>query len=65
MSGAVESFRQRHVRPNLSTSTARSTEHLFDKHVVPRWRMKRLDNVARADVVSVLDYARRKEPTSR
>jgi integrase len=55
VSGAVESFLKRHVRVNLSESTARSTEHLFNKHVLPRWRTRRLDAIKRADVVSMLD----------
>ena len=55
VSGAVESFLKRHVRVNLSASTASSTEHLFNKHVLPRWRTRRLDAIKRADVIGMLD----------
>ena len=53
--GAVDSFLKRHVRANLSSSTARSTEHPFTKHVLPRWRNRRLDSIKRHDVVALLD----------
>jgi hypothetical protein len=55
VSGAVDSFLKRHVRANLSPSTARSTEHLFTKHVLPRWRHRRLDSIKRDDVIALLD----------
>lgn len=53
--GALDTFVARHVRPNTSVRSASGTEHLFNLHVRPHWRGKRLDALKRADILELVD----------
>lgn len=55
VSGALDSFVKRHVRPNTSSRSAEETERLFKLHVRPAWGTRRLDDIKRRDVIALLD----------
>ena len=51
----VEDFLERHVRANNRPLTARSTEHLLRKHVLRAWGDRKIQTVARRDVIALMD----------
>lgn len=51
----VASFVERYVKPNNKPSTAKETERLLLKDVVPAWKGRRIQTVARRDVIELLD----------
>jgi len=53
--GALDTFVARHVRANTSARSASGTEHLFNLHVRPHWKGKRLDGLKRGDILELVD----------
>lgn len=53
--GALDAFVDRHVKANTNARSARGTEHLFNLHVKPHWKGKRLDAIRRADIIELID----------
>jgi hypothetical protein len=51
----VEQFLALHVRQFNRPKTARETERLLRRYVLPHWRGRSIDNIARRDVIEVLD----------
>jgi integrase len=51
----VEEFLTLHVRRENRPKTARETERLLRRYVLPHWRGRSIDSIARRDVLAVLD----------
>jgi len=51
----VEDFLERHVRRSNRPRTAQETERLLRQHVLPRWRGRMVHDIARRDVLDILD----------
>jgi len=51
----VETFIERHVRPNTRESSARETERILKREVAAPWKGRRLSSIGRADVHGLLD----------
>ena len=51
----VASFVERHVRTNLKARSAEEVERIFKLHVLPAWSNRRIQDIARRDVVELLD----------
>ncbi len=51
----VESFLERHVRPRNRASTAKETERLLRRNVLPTWKGRDPASITRADVIDLLD----------
>jgi integrase len=51
----VADFVARYVKPNNKASSARETERLLTRNVVPVWRGRRVQDIARRDVLDLLD----------
>jgi integrase len=45
----------RHARANTKQRTAEETERLFRLHVLPAWGTRKIEEIARSDVVALLD----------
>jgi integrase len=55
VSAQVEMFLARHVRQKLRASSATQVEQRFRKHVLPQWGTRRVREIARRDVIELLD----------
>ena len=55
VSGAIDSFIARHIKPKTSRRTAEEAERTFKLHVRPYWSSRRIDDIRRRDVVRLLD----------
>ena len=51
----VEDFLERHVRRSNRPKTAKETERLLRKHILPVWQGRMMHEVTRRDVLDVLD----------
>jgi len=51
----VDTFVERHARPNTRPATAAETERSLRREVVGRWKGRRLSTVTKADVHAMLD----------
>jgi integrase len=51
----VEQFLERHVRRSNRPRPAQETERLLRQHVLPRWRGRMVREIARRDVLEILD----------
>src|SRR5262245_35002233 len=51
----VEEFLERHVRRSNRPRTAKETERLLRRHVLPRWRGRMVHEITRRDVLDILD----------
>ena len=52
---AVEDFVERYVKKHNRPSTARETERIFRRNVLPVWKGRRLQELAKRDVIDLLD----------
>lgn len=48
-------FVQRHARPNTRASSARQTERILAKEVLPKWGNRRIQTISKRDVLDLLD----------
>ena len=51
----VDTFIERHAKPNTRPATALETERSLKREVVDRWKNRRLSSITRADVLAMLD----------
>lgn len=51
----AETFLERYVRPNTRASHARETERLLRREVLPKWSGRRVQEIAKRDVIELLD----------
>jgi integrase len=51
----VALFLDRHVRPKTKERSAEETERTFRLHVLPMWGERRIQDITRRDVISLLD----------
>jgi integrase len=52
---AVAQFVERHARRHYRPRPLQETERLLNRHVLARWRSRRLDSITRGDVRALLD----------
>jgi len=55
VSTQVAAFLARYVRQQARPRTAAETERRFEKHVLPKWGTRRVQEITRRDVVELLD----------
>jgi len=52
---AVASFLELHVRRKNRISTARVTENIFNRIIVPAWRNRTIDSIRRRDIIDLVE----------
>jgi integrase len=52
---AVASFLELHVRRKNRVSTARTTENIFNRIIVPAWRDRTIDSIRRRDIIDLVE----------
>ena len=52
---AVASFLELHVRRKNRISTARVTENIFNRIIVPAWRDRTIDSIRRRDIIDLVE----------
>lgn len=50
-----ETYKKRHIERELKQSTADEITRLFDKEILPKFKKRRLAEITKADVISLLD----------
>ena len=55
VSGVIEDFLERHVRPKNKARTAETAERILRKEIAPLWGRRRVQDVTRRDVLDMLD----------
>jgi integrase len=59
-----EDYRRDHLEANLRPSTSRELKRLFEKHVLPKWKARKLPDIADTDVIAILNVLKRRAPFS-
>ena len=52
---AVAAFLEKHVRRKNRVSTARVTENIFNRIIVPAWRDRTIDSIRRRDIIDLVE----------
>lgn len=50
-------FIETHCKRNNRPRTAQETERLFNLHILPKWRGRRVQDITKREVIAVLDHA--------
>ena len=55
VSHVVTLFMERHVRANLRPRSIQGVEHLVNRHILPAWGNRRIQDISRRDIIALLD----------
>lgn len=57
-----DEFKERHLDKNMKASSASRFKRIFERHILPKWKNRRIDGISKRDVLNAIDDSMQRGP---